>query len=75
MENRWETLKFERKQREGSKNFLEVKLTKDNETGKEFLTLAKGFMGFDGNPRYNKAISINFDEVDFVVENLKKLKV
>ena len=74
MENRWETLASERKNREGSKNFIEVKLTKDTQTNKEFLTLAKGFVGFDGSARYNKAISINFDEVEFVVDALKKMK-
>ena len=74
MENRWETLDSERKQREGSRNFIEVKLTKDKETDREFLTLAKGFMAQDGSPRYNKAISINFDEVEFVVNALNKMK-
>ena len=41
VESRWETLKSERKQRENSRNFIEIKRTKDKETGKEFLTLAK----------------------------------
>ena len=71
---RWETLASERKQREGSRNFIEIKHTKDNENGNEFLTIAKGFTAPDGSARYNKAISIKFEEVDFVIDNLKKMK-
>ena len=73
-QDRWETIKAEKKQRENSRNFIEVKRTKDKETGNEFLTLAKGFIAQDGNPRYNKAISINFDEVDFVISKLQEFR-
>lgn len=74
MESRWETLKSERKQREGSKTFIEVKVTKDNEKDRKFVSIAKGFVGFDGNARYNKAVSINFDEIDFIIDALNKMR-
>ena len=73
-ENRWETLKAERKNQENSKNFIEVKRTKDIETEREFLTIAKGFVTPDGTPRYNKAFTVPLEMVDFVTETMQKMK-
>lgn len=74
MGDRWETLKSEKKNQEGSRNFIEVKRTRDKETGNEFVTIAKGFTTPDGTPRYKKAVTVPFDLVDFVSETLKKMK-
>lgn len=71
---RWQTLKSERKNQTGSKNFIEVKRTKDAETGAEFITIAKGFNTPDGQLRYNKAVTVPLELVDFVSESLKKMK-
>ena len=73
-DDRWETLKSERKNQEGSRNFIEVKRTKDRETGNEFITIAKGFTTPDGSPRYNKAVTVPLTLVDFVSETLQKMK-
>jgi hypothetical protein len=73
-EERWQTLKSERKNQEGSRNFIEVKRTKDAETGNEFITIAKGFTAPDGSPRYNKAVTVPDSLVDFVCDTLKKMK-
>jgi hypothetical protein len=72
--NRWQTLKSEKKDQEGSRNFIEVKRTKDAETGAEFVTIAKGFNAPDGSLRYNKAVTVPLDLVDFVSESLLKMK-
>lgn len=72
--DRWQTLKSEKMDQEGSRNFIEVKRTKDAETGNEFITIVKGFTAPDGNPRYNKAVTVPLTMIDFVVESLKKMK-
>ena len=73
-DERWQTLKSEKMNQTGSRNFIEVKRTKDAETGAEFVTIAKGFTTPDGTPRYNKAVTVPLDLVDFVSETLKKMK-
>lgn len=73
-DERWQTLKAERKNQTGSKNFIEVKRTKDAETGNEFVTIAKGFTTPTGEPRYNKAVTVPLELVDFVSEAIKKMK-
>ena len=72
--DRWQTLKSEIKNQEGSRNFIEVKRTKDAETDAEFVTIAKGFNTPDGERRYNKAVTVPLDLVDFVSESLQKMK-
>jgi hypothetical protein len=71
---RWQTVKSERKNQANSKTFIEVKRTKDAETGNEFITIAKGFTAPDGSPRYNKAVTVPLDLIDFVADTLKKMK-
>jgi hypothetical protein len=73
-DERWQTIKAERKNQSNSKNFIEVKRTKDAETGNEFITIAKGFTTPTGEPRYNKAVTVPLELVDFVSDTLKKMK-
>jgi hypothetical protein len=73
-DDRWETLKSEKMNQKNSRNFIEVKRTKDKETNNEFITIVKGFTTPDGEPRYNKAVTVPLDMADFVSDALKKMK-
>ena len=71
---RWQTIKSEKQNQENSKNFIEVKRTKDLENGHEFVTIARGFTNPDGNLRYNKAVTVPIAMIDFVSDAMKKMK-
>jgi len=73
-DERWQTIKSERKNQTGSRTFIEVKRTRDAEKGNEFITIAKGFTTTEGEPHYNKAVTVPLELVDFVSDALKKMK-
>ncbi len=61
----------------GNNNFIEVakKRAVDNERSSEFISISRGFFGFNGEKRCKKSITIplNDDVVNFVANKVKEL--
>ena len=61
----------------GNNNFIEVakKRAVDNERSSEFISISRGFFGFNGEKRFKKSITIplNDDVVNFVANKVKEL--
>jgi len=61
----------------GNNNFIEVakKRAVDNERSSEFISISRGFYGFNGEKRFKKSITmpINNDVVDFVSRKMKEM--
>lgn len=59
----------------GNNNFIEVakKRAVDNERTSEFISISRGFFGFNGEKRFKKSITIpmNDDVLDFVARKIK----
>ena len=71
----FETIKAE-ETKFGNNNFLEVARKKaiSSKGENEFVSVSRGFFAPDGTKRFTKSVSMPLDTVDFVAENLKKVK-
>lgn len=60
----------------GKNNFLEVALKKviSDKGENEFVSISRGFITDDGQRRYQKALTIPRDLIDFVCEKLQEIK-
>ncbi|MFH0836864.1 MAG: hypothetical protein V1870_01925 [Candidatus Aenigmatarchaeota archaeon] len=61
----------------GNNNFLEVakKRAVDNERTNEFVSISRGFYGFNGEKRFKKSVTIplNDEVLDFVATKIKEV--
>ncbi len=61
----------------GNNNFIEIakKRAVENERSNEFISISRGFYGFNGEKRFKKSVTLplNEDVLDFVSRKIKEV--